>query len=150
MRSPLPHPPFCKVPSKVRSAAMPPRRDCDGLHATVGTNGCAAAYPFGTLGSNECPPNSVRIVSEADCQTAAAALGQTYQIRVSLPTTPRGCYRNTFYFFFNDDPAGAAHSNFRLVCSAATAAPTNLGFTYAPTGAPARPPSLPYQPSPPC
>jgi len=126
---------------------MPPRKDYDRVRASVGTNGCAAAYPFGTLSSNECPPNSVRIVSEAACQTAAAALGKEYRMRVSLSTTPRGCYANTVYFFLNDNPVGAAHSNFRLVCSAATAAPTNAGFTYAPTGALAYRTGLAYKPT---
>ncbi len=111
---------------------------------------------WGVAGSNDCPANSMRIVDDAACQRAAfaiqaytssGALAYTFRESQTREVFPSGCYAarchgsNCFidFIYFNNHPVGNGESNSRLLCVIAnTAAPTQRGFTYKPTGAPTR------------
>ena len=90
---------------------------------------CAGAYAFGTLGSNECPTNYIRIEAEGACQIAAAAAGQAFHYSQTNDHYPRGCYSYTptgLYIenflsgvFFNMATFGAGQSDSKLLCSGA-------------------------------
>ncbi len=83
----------------------------------------------GAGGSNECPPGSLRIETEAACRTAAAAAGKPVaevfgnKFVVSYDWLPRGCYfvNSNNHAYFNTHPVGGAgQPNFRLLCAAVT------------------------------
>ncbi len=119
---------------------------------------CAGTFVWGVAGSNDCPTNSMRIVDDAACQRAAFAIQPpssvlAYTFWKSEPRGamfPSGCYvgpcydcsvdnRATQVMYFNNHPVGKGDSNSRLLCVIAnTAAPTQRGFTYKPTGTPTR------------
>ena len=113
---------------------------------------CAGTFVWGVAGSNDCPANSMRIVDDAACQRAAFAIQEpsrtSYSFRESQTWAryPSGCYavrcdtcEVLFHIDFNNHPVGNGESNSRLLCVIAnTAAPTQRGFTYKPTGAPTR------------
>jgi hypothetical protein len=85
---------------------------------------CAGAYAFGTLGSNECPTNYIRIEAEGACQIAAAAAGQAYQGSETESGYPRGCYSipltsGSWGVYFNMATTGAGQSKSKLLCSGA-------------------------------
>ena len=100
---------------------------------------CAGAYAFGTLGSNECPTNYIRIEAEGACQIAAAAAGQGYQGSETESGYPRGCYSTSLTsgsrgVFFNMATTGAGQSKSKLLCSGARflARPSWVLFVYTP------------------
>jgi hypothetical protein len=118
---------------------------------------CAGTFVWGVADSNDCPANSMRIVDDAACQRAAFAIQPperrglyTFRESQTREVFPSGCYaapcydcsvdnRATQVIYFNNHPVGNGESNSRLLCVITnTAAPTQLGFTYTPTGAPTR------------
>ncbi len=116
---------------------------------------CAGTFVWGVAGSNDCPANSMRIVDDAACQRAAFAVHTSSGARNYIfgesqtrEVFPSGCYAARcgwdncevlFYINFNNHPVGNGDPESRLLCVIAnTAAPTQRGFTYTPTGAPTR------------
>jgi hypothetical protein len=100
---------------------------------------CAGAYAVGTLGSNECPTNYIRIEAEGACQIAAAAAGQAYQGSETESGYPRGCYSipltsGSWGVYFNMATTGAGQSKSKLLCSGARflARPSWVLFVYTP------------------
>ncbi len=83
---------------------------------------CAGAYVAGAAGSNECPPGSVRIETEAACRTAAAAAGKAAgsPFVMTLSGYPRGCSYEIVLnaAFLINDAVGAGRSSFLLLCAA--------------------------------
>jgi hypothetical protein len=85
---------------------------------------CAGAYAVGTLGSNECPTNYIRIEADGACQIAAAAARQAYKGSETNSRFPRGCYSalltsGSWGVYFNMATTGAGHSQSKLLCSGA-------------------------------
>ena len=75
----------------------------------------------GADGSNECPAGSVRIGTEAECRTAAAAAGLTagsssYPFVDSYAEYPRGCYYVT-NVYLNTHAVGAGKADAKLLCA---------------------------------
>ena len=90
------------------------------------------------MSSNECGPASTRITDLVACRAAAAALARTFGVSGTFASAPRGCYSLTTSgaVLFNMHATGAASAVQQLVCYTGTAAPTNVGDTWAPTPAP--------------
>jgi hypothetical protein len=87
---------------------------------------CAGAYVLGAAGSNVCPAGYARIVAEAACRTAAAALGTPAAASGFVETAsswPRGCYYNINNAYLNTHAVGAGVPGAQLLCSATTGAP---------------------------
>jgi hypothetical protein len=85
---------------------------------------CAGAYAFGTLGSNECPTDYIRVEADGACLIAAAAAGLVYHGWLTDSGLPRGCFYSllTSGFWgvlFNMATTGAGQGNSRLLCSGA-------------------------------
>ena len=113
---------------------------------------CAGTFVWGVAGSNDCPANSMRIVDDAACQRAAFAiqepssLNYTFRESQTREVFPSGCYavrcdicEVLFSIYFNNHLVGEGDPKSRLLCVITnTAAPTQRGFTYKPTGAPTR------------
>ena len=99
----------------------------------------AGAYAYGVVGSNDCPANSVRLVTDAACASAAAAAKRNYLGMVTNSAAPRGCLVVTSAFL-NDHAVGSGSSSGRLLCAVATAAPNNNTLT--PSVAPTLQPTL--------
>jgi len=77
-----------------------------------------AGFTFGVNGSNSCPVNSVRIETEEQCRSAAAAVAKKYAGNETLSSYPKGCYlygRSLVYF--NMVVNGAGRSGTQLLCS---------------------------------
>ncbi len=102
---------------------------------------CAGAYAVGTLGSNECPTNYIRIEAVGACQIAAAAAGQAYAGSETKSGNPRGCHswssrlsgqEHFRVVFFNMATPGAGQSWSKLLCSGARslARPSCALFVY--------------------
>ena len=100
----------------------------------------AGAYAVGTLGSNECPTDYIRIEAEGACQIAAAAAGQAYRGSVTdgYSSWPGGCFSFTlttgsWSVYFNMAATGAGHPSSKLLCSGARslARPSCVLFVYA-------------------
>ncbi len=67
----------------------------------------------GDMGSNACPAGSMRILTQAACRTAAAAMGKTpfSPFVENDPAWPRGCYYDsTDNAVFNTHAVGAGYS----------------------------------------
>ena len=99
---------------------------------------CAGAYAVGTLGSNECPSDYIRVEAEGACQIAAAAAGQAYVGRFTESGYPRGCFSvflttGIWSVYFNMATTGAGQGSSRLLCSGARslARPSCVLFVYA-------------------
>ena len=105
-------------------------------------SGCVGAYLYGNLGSNRCPPNSVKILTEAACRIATAAAGKSINEHTfveTVPYNPSGCnWGGAYGMSFNTHAVGAGDSSRKPLC-AATRCPD---CTSAPTGMPARVPQV--------
>ena len=105
---------------KTLQVNIPP---CISRHTRI-TVDCADPYALGSSNSNECPTNCSRILAQDACQTASAAVRQTYQGRMTRPGYPRGCYfllvgPPAAGVYLNMDATGAGHPNSKLLCSGA-------------------------------
>ncbi len=117
---------------------------CEALLPEPTWSVCAGAYGVGTLGSNECPTNYIRIEAEGACQIAAATAGQWYGGTVTFSTYPRGCYSYTRAGTFSDNllsgvyfnmaTTGAGQSDSKPLCYGARflARPSWVLFVYTP------------------
>jgi hypothetical protein len=121
------------------AAAWPACGTCEASLPEPTWSVCAGAYAFGTLGSNECPTNYIRIEAEGACQIAAAAAGQAYKGSETESGYPRGCYSYTstsgsWSVYFNMATTGAGQSKSKLLCSGARflARPSWVLFVYTP------------------
>ena len=87
-----------------------------------------AGFVDGADNTNACPSGSSKIVSEAACASAAAAVGRTYSGSLTDAIRPSGCYTatgvTTSSVFFNADPTGAANAITRPLCAGAAATST--------------------------
>jgi hypothetical protein len=86
---------------------------------------CAGVYVSGAAGSNACPAGSVRIETEAECRTAAAAAGKTPNVPSfvgSFAGSPKGCYYTEKQnAMFNTHAVGAGgKAGYQLLCAAVT------------------------------
>ncbi len=100
---------------------------------------CAGAYAFGTLGSNECPTNYIRIKGTGHCEIAAAAAGLAYKGVVGESGYPRGCFAiplrsGIWGVYFNMDTTGAGEEDSKRLCYGARflARPSWVLFVYTP------------------
>ena len=121
------------------AAAWPACGTCEASLPEPTWSVCAGAYAVGTLGSNECPTNYIRIEAEGACQIAAAAAGQAYQGSETDDGYPRGCYSTSLTsggwgVYFNMATTGAGQSQSKLLCSGARflARPSWVLFVYTP------------------
>jgi hypothetical protein len=124
------------------AAAWPACGTCEASLPEPTWSACAGAYAFGTLGSNECPANYIRIEAVGACQIAAAAAGLVYEglLTDSLHSGfPRGCFyalmTSGFWgVLFNMATTGAGQVNSKLLCSGARslARPSCALFVYPP------------------
>jgi len=95
----------------------------------------------GTQGSNVCPADSVSVGTEAQCRSAASALGETFQTARSLSDYPKGCILpGNGYVYFNQAETGAAQPQSTSICAESTANPT-ASPTANPTAAPSDTPT---------
>ncbi len=106
------------------AAAWPACGTCEASLPEPTWSVCAGAYAVGTLGSNECPTNYIRIEAEGACQIAAAAAGLVYQGWLTDSGLPRGCFyallTSGFWgVLFNMATTGAGQGNSTLLCSGA-------------------------------
>ncbi len=95
-----------------------------GLRGAVAS--CAGAFVSGASGSNVCPAGSVRIETEAACQTAAMSTGKNENVFVldeslGASASPKGCSYVGNYTLFNPHAVGAGERYSQLLC--ATGAP---------------------------
>merc|ERR1712086_571299 len=91
----------------------------------------------GTRGSNVCPAGSVSVGTEAQCRSAASALGGTFQRAMNVNGNPNGCFE-TFdgcLYFNKVVMVQPAYPQAMLICAESTANPT-ASPTAAPTDTP--------------
>ena len=119
------------------AAAWPACGTCEASLPEPTWSVCAGAYAVGTLGSNECPTNYIRIEAEGACQIAAAAAGQAYERSETDSGFPRGCYSvlmttGSWSVYFNMAATGAGVPSSKLLCSGARslARPSCVLFVY--------------------
>jgi hypothetical protein len=84
---------------------------------------CAEAYLLGASDTNGCPPRSSKIDTEAACESAAAAVGMTYDLSGSFGNSPSGCLFNfaahPYRVIFNTAVPGAAADFTQPLCAGA-------------------------------
>jgi len=96
-------------------------------HETGGTNPdetpiCAdAAGLLGTQGTNVCPAGSVSMGTEAECRSAATALGYGFDSSGSWPGDPKGCFYYTNGYtdgnvYFNTHETGGTNPRDTPIC----------------------------------
>ena len=79
-----------------------------------------AAVFLGTPGTNQCPAGSVSVGTEAECTSAATALGYTFGYSFSCDGNPKGCHLHTNgIVYFNMHETGAAHPILTPICAGA-------------------------------
>jgi hypothetical protein len=91
---------------------------------------CAGAYVLGRILSNDCPPGSVRIETEAACRTAVAAAGKTVgsPFVVTYSSDPRGCYSYLSNIAnFNTHAVGVGNEYALLLCAAVSTGASRSG-----------------------
>lgn len=79
----------------------------------------------GADGQNVCPLGSVRIITEAECQSAAALTKKTYKAWTAAatwkPKSPKGCFSGAYdsptTVQFNDDAVGIGRKGRKLLCA---------------------------------
>ena len=118
------------------AAAWPACGTCEASLREPTWSVCAGAYAVGTLGSNECPANYIRIEAVGACQIAAAAAGQAYVGSFTDSGWPRGCISvcttTGWSVYFITATTGAGQVNSKLLCSGARslARPSCVLFVY--------------------
>jgi hypothetical protein len=83
--------------------------------------GCAGNYVYVSPknGSNACPEGCTTIVTEAQCRSAATAVGKEYGGNVTQSAMPQGCYRATSVdkVYLNLDKSNIASGGAQLLCA---------------------------------
>ncbi len=84
-----------------------------------------AGFVIGAFDANYCPPGFSKIVTEAACASAAAALGREYKNPTADTQSPSGCilkvYFGTISVLFNAHPTGEPSAYAQLLCAGAAA-----------------------------
>ena len=96
----------------MRSIASHRQFSAEGAHC--------AGFVIGAI--NTFPPDTSKIVLEAACASAAAAVSRTYDGSERSPEVPSGCYIANNNVYFNGHPTGAPMDAIQPLCAGAPTA----------------------------
>ena len=100
-------------------------RSHPSIHPSIDLQLAVAAVLLGVIGTNVCPAGSVSVGTEAECRSAATALGLTYT-GVTLHwgnsrNMPKGCFVFVALqeVYFNAHETGGTHTGLTPICAGA-------------------------------
>merc|ERR1711957_213303 len=73
----------------------------------------------GTKNTNVCPAGSVTMATEADCRSAATAMGNNNFYVYSWHNFPKGCFQSEGAMYWNTNTRGGSHPSARPICGGA-------------------------------
>merc|ERR1712166_330502 len=79
----------------------------------------AFSQPSAQKNTNVCPAGSVTMATEADCRSAATALGNNNFYVYSWHNFPKGCFQSEGAMYWNTNTRGGSHPFARPICGGA-------------------------------